>query len=238
VTWLVAFATALVVGGTAHADDPERAREYFERADLAINAGRLAEARDLLVESLDFARRPETAFNLSAVERAMGRTRSAVERLDELLEGDYGALDADRRAQVQALRDEVRRELATIALTVRGASAEVRVDGELVRRVARDGSVRHAVDAGRHVVTALTADGRNEERSLSIARGEVRPLELVFAIEEESDDDGTVFESPWFWIVTSVIVVGAATATIALFALDGADPCDDADPTWGCALTR
>ena len=84
------------------------------RPRAAAEAGRFAEARDILRAALDAEASPQVAFNLSLMLRETGELVAATEVLQRLLANDYGVLPEERRARVAELLAEVTGQLATL----------------------------------------------------------------------------------------------------------------------------
>ncbi len=148
------------------------ARRQFEDAVERLEAGRFAEARDMLNQSLALAPNPATAFNLGVAYRGTGETLRAVEVLSSLLAAKYGPVKGERRAEVRALLAAVRAEVATLTIETRGApSADVRIDGRSFGSSVDGGRVVANVDAGERVVTVAAEDRIPVERRVRVARG-------------------------------------------------------------------
>jgi len=177
----VAELGALGAAPRARADEPnpERARALFGRATQALQAGRFAEARDLLRQSLALFPMAATAFNLAVALRGTGETLEATALFERLLGGEHGALTADRRAEIAELLRATRSEIATLRVEVEGARrVDVRVDGELVGTIDDGGRLRRRVDAGRHVVLASAEGMVTIEERVSVERGRVARVAL------------------------------------------------------------
>jgi hypothetical protein len=148
------------------------ARRQFEDAVERLKAGRFAEARDMLNQSLALAPNPATAFNLGVAYRGTGETQRAVEVLASLLAGKYGPVKGERRAEVRALLAAVRAEVATLTVVARGAAAaDVRIDGRSFGATDDGGRVVADVDPGERVVTVSAEDRISVERRVRVARG-------------------------------------------------------------------
>jgi hypothetical protein len=148
------------------------ARTLFDRGKQAMNAGRFAEARDLFQRSVNLVPKPSAAFNLAVALRGMGRPKESAEVFGQLLAGKYGALPADRRAEIESLAREVEADIATLQLSARGADRiDVRVDGLRVASLTPNQPLRIRVNPGERVVT-LTAKQRDPvERRVTLAPG-------------------------------------------------------------------
>jgi len=217
-----------------------RARSLFEQANEALDAGRFAEARDLLRRSMAVFPTPSAAFNLAQALRGTGETRESLAVLEALLADRRHELTAERRAEAHSLQQAIVAELGSIRIDACCAPRiELRVDGALVRAV-RDRAIAVAVsvDAGTHVVTASATGRSTVERHARVTRGGVAHVDLRLAPsaalqDAPSDlradrDDGSVLGEPWFWIAAGVVIAAGATAAF-FFATspDGDDMLED-----------
>ena len=244
-----ALELASIVAGPAalEAQEAERdleqreaeARELFRTAREAFDSGDFQRARDLLRRSLELAPRRATAVNLARVLRATGEMLAAEELIESLVAGHYGPLDARDRPAMEALLAEVRRDVATLTVELRGAaSGALRIDGVDVATLAQNRRHEARLDAGPHVVTVTTDDGRVVEQRVNAQRGEqiaVRltvPSALGRSDPPGSDADGGFFSTAWPWVGLAAIAAGAVVLVIVL-AQPEDDPTDD--PTWGHA---
>jgi hypothetical protein len=232
-----ALATLWCVHATAHAQDDEaEGRRLLELAVHARDEGRLEEARELLVQSLQAHRWSYPAFELGNVLAAMGRPVEAVAIYEELLGGVYGEATGEARTNIETALATTRPRIARMALGGRGADdAIVRLDGAVVPNDSGATELSLAVDPGRHIV-AIEAGTRRIERTVDVSAGETSPLEIDLAppaairvepdpIVTPPDDDGGL--SPWFWVVISVVAVGAAAAVLGIVLATGGPPIDD-----------
>lgn len=225
------IALVLVLGSalsSASAQDeptPEvRAELLNEEARLALERREFAEARDLLERSLEIHPTARAAFNLARVFREQGSPTRALEYVDALNEGRYGPLPPEREEQLRTIESDARGDLAHLTIAIAGApSVELRVDGEPSGSVTAPRTL--VLDPGVHRVLASTADGRTFERSVDLARGERTRITLgtepvvetpVETPDDTTNDGGTVFESPWFWLVLGAVAIGGGVALVFL----------------------
>ncbi|HMJ16083.1 MAG TPA: tetratricopeptide repeat protein [Polyangiaceae bacterium] len=211
--WVLAamlLALSVLSAGAAAADRGAtgarvtEARRQFDDAVERLKAGRFAEARDLLNQSLALAPNPATAFNLGVAYRGTGETQQAVEVLSSLLSGEYGHINSERRAEVSALLAAVTAEVGTLTIETRGAAvADVRVDGRSVGASRAAGRVVAKVDPGERLVTVSADDRIPVERRVRVAMGarltlsfelEPTPQARVGTIAVDSPDEGAELE--------------------------------------------
>lgn len=217
------------------------ARELFREARDAFDSGDFQRARDLLRRSLDLAPRRATAVNLARVLRATGEMLAAQDLIESLLAGQYGALDAADRTAMETLLDEVRRDVATLTVELRGASrGALRIDGVDVATLEQNQRHEARLDAGPHVVTVTTDDGRVVEQRVNAQRGEQIAVRLTVPAaggagsrgSEDPGEDGGFFSTAWPWIGLGVLAAGAVVLVLLL-----SQPDQDLteDPVWGRA---
>lgn len=174
--WWIA-ASCLVVAALAPAPasgqaSAARARALFERASDELRAGRFAEARDLLNQSLALAPNPGTAFNLGVAYRGTGEALRAEAMLRSLLAGEHGSLDAGQRREVQRLLAETQAEIGTLVVRASGAERiELRLDGRLAGHVGDGESLEIRVDPGERIVLASAPDRETHEARARVRRG-------------------------------------------------------------------
>lgn len=228
----------IAMAATAHAQDRERARELFERASEAREAGRWQEVRTLLEEALELYPRFSTAWNLvTAIERT-GDLPAAERLLERVRDGETGALSADERRSVAARLDEIASRLATLIVVAEGARDGVELDG--TTRVALDaaGSARIRVNPGTHDLAIVSGDGRRVERTVDASAGAVVRVRLATPEEERVErtlsprrptragaGESSVWESPWLWVgIGAAVIAGAAVTVLVLTGEQTADP--------------
>ncbi|MEM9193951.1 MAG: hypothetical protein AAGF12_32550 [Myxococcota bacterium] len=215
--------------------DADRARHLFEDGRNALERGRFAQAIERLEESLELYSNPSTAFNLAVAYRGATQSLESVDLLERLLAEEFGELPEDRQAEVQAMRNETQLEVSGLEVRTDARNTHVELDGRAVdeARIAvvertEDGDLLQIeLNAGEHVL-ALNAEGRRTvRRSLDLALGETRRLEVTLPEASLSEVSTSVFQSPWFWTVVGVVLVGATVGGILLFGETIADPASD-----------
>lgn len=220
--------------------DEQQARRSFELGKQAIAGGRFSDARAHFAESLARAPRAAAAFNLAIAYRGMGLPVEALETLETIVDGAYGPVPADRLEQIRQLLDEARRDVCRLTITIGGAPPSVarilRVDGK-AGVSATDLPLTLRVNPGAHVIAVSAAGYVGIERRLELHVGEsaTLSLSLVPAPKQEAPQGRTIFSSPWFWVATSVLVVGAAATALVVSRPTTADPVQD--PVFGVTPT-
>jgi len=233
-------------------DDATRARQLFEEGVAALHAEDLERAAIVFGQSLDLRPHVATAFNLAGALRDLGRQTAAVAVYDGLLEGSYGDLSEEQRAEVDEMRGVALAATAILEVRVEGAdAAAVTVDDVPIGEARRGAPLAHRHDAGYRVVRARTDDGREAMRRLSLGAGATEAVELVLPspvmaeveparsepVLRHADEPRTEREmtsggvSAWVWVVAAVAVVAATTIGVVLLADGEGEP--TVDPVLG-----
>jgi len=237
---VVALLVCLLAPVRAHADDPARARQLFDGASTAREAGRWDEARRLLEQSLAASPRFATAWNLVTVLEHEGDLAGAERLLERIRAGAFGDLDAERSENVATRLAELSPRVATLDLTAPEApGGAVRVGGQLVARLDAAGRARVRVSPGAPIVSVASTDARTAERTVTIGPGETLAVELAVGLrplrtEVVRDDAGeadhhiapggagrgapprSFWSTPLPWIVLGAVVVVGSAVTLGL----------------------
>jgi hypothetical protein len=189
------MASGALLAHSARADDGPRAKELFDRAVAAFDAGNLDQACPAFDESFRLDPRPGTLFALATCEEKRGHLASALRRYDDYL-AQYSALTPEKKVK-QGDREKVSRtQRAALLPQVPELTLTLPPNAPLAMRVTRDGVVVERVDLGRplrvdpgeHVITAEVPGAApstvrvtlalRERRTLAVAlpRGEGPPM--------------------------------------------------------------
>lgn len=221
----------------ADGDQTAEARRLFKQGVALAQQERWREAAEAFSASRALVERPSTIFNLAGALYRLGRLVEARETFEAYLEV-APRNDRARTTEAKRMVDVLRDAIVRLTLRVEPDDAEVTLDGQAV---AGTGEVRVLVmDPGDHTLE-VSADGfvprrlpvnlAEAERGTQTVRLErvpEAPLQVAAATDpmpvsvERRDDDGGVLSSPWFWVVTGVVVAGGATAAYLL--LQSPDP--------------
>jgi hypothetical protein len=214
-------------------NDVAMARDFFERGVAFAQAREWDEAREAFSRSYALAPRASTLINLAGAERQSGRLVAALESYRQFLR-EAPAGESALRDEAQAAVNELGPRLARVEIEVRNllSTDVVKLDGHELRAASLGAAI--PIDPGAHRIEVVREGVVLRERAFELAEGasdrvsiEVPPpLEDAPALDSrpagpedpiEEDDGGTVFESPWFWIVAGVVVAGAAVGGWFLF---------------------
>jgi hypothetical protein len=212
-----------------HAQDRETARALFEQGKSEMAVGRFAEAREHLQKSLDLVARPSVAFNLAVALRGMGRPKESALLLRRMLAGDFGALPADRQAEVLQLEQEVRRDIARVVISASGApSIQVRIDGVLVATLTSGQPRSLETNPGERVVTLSARHHDPIERTLVLVAGKSQNLSATLVQSRSArQEQSSVLKSPWFWVGAGTVVAGALVGGYFVFREREREPVTD-----------
>ncbi len=210
-------------------------RALFIAGQGHIEAGRWADAAAAFSRSYDLAGVPAALFNEAYALRALGRYRRSRDAFVRLLTRHREQISDEVRTQAETYLAEVGSRVA--ALVVAGlpppADVAVVVDGEPVEDNG-DRPLPVELDPGSHSLLAEREAGLPFSWTGQLAPGERLTVEAVFAAvatselsgtepDQETDfaeEDGTVFESGWFWAVVGLVVAGAGAAVAYWFLHD------------------
>jgi hypothetical protein len=204
---------SLFVASIALAQEPNpsretQARQLFESGVTELHESRFADARDLLRASFTLAPRYATAFNLGVALRGTGELCEAAGLFERLASGELGE-PRDTRAELERYLREATEQAAEIRIAVEGPDrARVRIDGVVVGTVQRDDVFGRCTDPGRHVVEASAEEFSRAERTLSLERGGSELVRLTLAPRAPLEASSSLFESPFFWVVSGALVAG------------------------------
>jgi len=102
---------------------------------------------------------------------------------------------------------------ARITVTSNVSNAVITLDHHEVGR----GTAVEEVEPGSHAIEVAAPDHETFRRTVLVRRG--ASLEIAAALERSGG--GGIFASPAFWIVTSIVIAGAATGTVLALTLGG-----------------
>jgi hypothetical protein len=133
------------------ADHSAEARSLFERGVQLSAQERWGEALDYFQRSRALVERPNTVFNLATTLVRLGRLVEARVALQDYLRISDASRDQATRADAQRMIDNASSAIATLALAVTPADADVRIDG---RATLGTGAARAIeLDPGTHTLT-------------------------------------------------------------------------------------
>lgn len=170
--WLLLALLLTQIAAPASAQRCRQTCELDAAARRATAEGRLADADQLLSESLALEPRPATLYNLAVVRQNRGLLVDAQAMLERLLAGELGRFPPRRRAEVVERLATVVSSIGTVSLTLTGTvtPAEIRIDGRVVGTTTD--ALRVRTDPGPHTIAIRLDDGREIPRRVEVAPGE------------------------------------------------------------------
>ena len=230
-TFLLGGAIVLAAVVTAWSGDaraqPDAARETEARALFAsgrqaADAGLWSEAVDRFSRSYEAFPTASALYNLAVALRALGQHIEARDALARLLSEHQGELS---EAQEGDARDLLAAEgVRTARIALEGLprdSLEVAIDGG-----ARDDTGERPlvleVNPGEHRLRVAGEGYEPYEWEGALLEGQRLRIDVALApslaeaAPSDVEDSASVLSSPWFWVITGAIVLGAAAAAIVV----------------------
>ncbi|MGE0784511.1 MAG: tetratricopeptide repeat protein [Sandaracinaceae bacterium] len=191
--------------GEVGEDDAARARDAYTQGLSELQAGRWADAARLFEVAYRLSGVPAALFNHATALRSLGRHRDARDAFAQLLR-DHPDLDPERRAEAEA---RMREEAGRVALVLLAGLDDVS-DARVLFDGASQAVLRHPVeieaDAGEHAVEVAREGYERWRREVSLTDGQRES----FVVELVPIDSEELFESPIFWTIIGVVLVGGA----------------------------
>lgn len=167
--------------------EPKTADEYaLEGRKLAMESGKLMDARALLVTAWSMKKSYDIAGNLGSIEFELGMMRDAAEHLFFCQQNFPAVRDADQTeklARVEALLLQARAQVGSLQLRVTDADgvelegAEVLVDDKLLGRAPFPTEV--FLDPGSRVIVAKQPGHQDASKPIQVVKGGTEGLTLV-----------------------------------------------------------
>ena len=169
--------------------EPKTADEYaLEGRQLAMQPGRLLDARAALLTAWSMKQSYDTAGNLGSVEFELGMMRDAAEHLAFCARNFPAVRDqtqTEKLARVEELLGKARAQVAVMKLRVTDSDGieltgvEVLVDGKAVGRTPLSDEL--FIEPGARVIAARQTGYLDGEKRLEAAKGGVENLTIVLA---------------------------------------------------------
>lgn len=231
-----ALCIALALAGQSDDD----ARRFFDEGVAMAREERWDEALAKFEASRAIRERPSTLFNIGTALLRLKRPVGAAATFTRFIEIEAAE---DRRDAARKLLDEAEASVVRASIALEPPEAMLTVDG---RAVAANGPVhRLTLDPGTRTFEAR-ADGYEPKREVLILEPGARiertlallpldaaavpeppiaaPLAPPPPIAAPEPATGSIFESPWFWVVAGVVVVAASVGVGVGIAASGPDP--------------
>lgn len=232
VRWLVVVLLLLVTVArpsfaqttTQTSSDVRLANDLYKTGHEKVKAGDWEGAREAFARAYALYPQPIILVNLAGAEVQTGRLVQATEHYRQFLKNASGLDPAEVDIAKKAMaKVEVRLAHLRVHVANAASSDAIELDGRPLPAAALD--VDYPVDPGEHVVRVVRGGAEEARAEVALAEGESKSIRLVakpvaFAsspskpapADERDHKSGSIFSSPWFWIASGVVVVGAATA--------------------------
>ena len=235
----VALVCALLLvraAGVARAQDAESPayRELVEQALQEYARQNFEEASSLFTRAHQLYPNARTLRGLGMTAFELRRYPESIAQLEQALGSQIKPLDAQLRADTEALLRRARGFVATVTVDVQPRGAELRLDGEPVLPF-----TPLQVALGEHVLELQQPGYVSERRVVRLHGGERLEPRLTLALDEPArareprragasegalprrdDDTGTprraLYKSGWLWTGVGVLVAGAISAAVLI----------------------
>ncbi len=199
----------------------QEARSLFLSGSAAVEAGRWADALQSFERSYELSGVSAALYNAATALRSLGRHRDARDAFVQLLSA-HSDLDANMRREAEARRTEEAARVAVLSLA--GLPSDGRLQVQFDNAALTDTGERPLdieADAGRHALRVEVPRYRPWQWEGRLTDGQYTTLNVHLELAPVEVETESVFSSPVFWIITGVVVLGAAAAT-TYFIWDGA----------------
>lgn len=247
---IIALAQAIVFSGAARADDMEAAKQAYGTASRFFQAEEYEAALPLFQEAYKLSgQRPATIFGLAQCERSLKLYDAAMAHFKEYL-ATNPADAANVKETIALLGDLI--AVHNQADAKRKAEAEARAAEQAQKDQAARDKQRALAEAEAQKLAQAAVQKEMAAAAQRRAQAEVvapsapplapvaqpaAPAPDLTATAPPPQEDGSVLSSPWFWAITSVVVVGGAVASGVLLTR-GDDPQDIYGGSTGVVLGR
>ena len=199
----------------------QEGKALYVAGNRAVEQGRWSDALADFEKAYALTGVPAALFNVATTLRALGRHVEARDAFAQLL-AKHPKLDPDIRAQAEKMLAEEKARIAQLIvadLPSKKDDLKVFVDGS---ETSDPGERPLAIelDPGKHALRVEESKSKPFTWDGTFKDGEKKsvPVKLVPAdvakpapppVQPQPEKSGSVFSSPWFWVATGVVVVGA-----------------------------
>jgi hypothetical protein len=213
----VCTALALLLQSSRVRAEPAGYRSAIDEAISEFAAHRFDEARTLFLRAHGIFPNARTLRGLGLADFELRDYVACVQHLDAALRSDVRPLEQELRTETEALRARAAGFVGRLTLRAQPEASRLLVDGAQA-----DWPVAPLLlSFGTHTLELFAAGYEPERRSLLMAGGEERTLDVVFqhphaARADASSHDEHWYQSPWLWVAVGVVVVAGATTAVVL----------------------
>lgn len=203
--------------------EPPGYRDAIDAAIEEFNARNYEEAREQFAEAHRLFPNARTLRGLGVTGFELRQYPEAVRYLRQALDSQVRPLDAQIRANTEALLRRAEGYMGTVKLELVPASATLLVDGERRDYVAGEPL---ALPVGDHVFEVRATGWASERRTVKVQGREVQSLHVslpkldaaatAVANNERPPGQTPVYKRWWLWTSIGAVVVGGAVAGILI----------------------
>lgn len=241
--WICVFALLALVAGSrpAHAEptpaDRETARTLMDQGDASFDQKNYADALKDYQGAHAIMNVPTTGYAVAQTLAALGRLIEAIDAAILVTQMPVAKGESRpftvARAQAQKLANELAPRIATLKVDIKGpsdtAAVKVEIDGTSVPNAVL--TLPRNVNPGAHLVHASAAGYSDDERTVTVAPGEIIAIELVLKPKPASEPPPIVRAAP---AETNLNASGPAAPPTGMTESDtGTAAKDGASPFWG-----
>lgn len=186
-TWIASWVLALSIacaqpafaegGGAPSEEDKREASAHFHRGAELFQEGVYRAALVELQRAYEIVPNYRVLYNIGQTQVALGEFVEAKRTLEAFLAQGGTAIDAKRRAEIEAQLSHLEKRIATLLIEADRSGAEVLVNGAVVGTTPLSSGV--PVNVGRQRIEARTADGASASVEIDVAGGDRTSVRLV-----------------------------------------------------------
>ncbi len=164
----------LVATGTAHAEDPEKAKEHFFKAKELYDEGALAKAIIEFKKSYEYSAVPLVSYNIGVCYDELHKYADALFYYSRYVE-EVADLPPDKKAAIEERIEKIKKFIGSLELKVDVEGAEVIIDGKLVGQTPQ-GFV--SLETGEHDLLLRKVGMSDVKKKFTITSGEVTTIDV------------------------------------------------------------
>lgn len=200
----------------------QEGKALYIAGNRAVEQGRWSDALTNFEKAYALSGVPAALFNVATTLRALGRHVESRDAFTQLLD-KHKKLDPDVRAQAEKMLAEEKARIAQLIvadLPSQKDDLKVYVDGSETTD-SGDRPLAIELDPGKHALRVeepkskpftwegTFKDGEKKQVPVKLVPADVAKPPPPPSTPKEPEKSGSVFSSPWFWVATGVVVVGA-----------------------------
>lgn len=244
-SWLLCFFVwSSVATATAQQGPEEAARQeagvHFRQGVELFREGAFRAALVELERAQEISPDYRTLFNIGQTQLQLGEYVEAIKAFESYLEQGGSEVEPARREDTEENLSQLRKRVATLAISVNLAGADVYVDSTMIGKAPLGATI--PVSVGRHRVFAQGADGATASQVIDVAGGDLREIKLELAApapapaivtapppQPATERRGLSKRRRWaVGLLGSGVMLGVGAGVSAIFAKQAHDDYEDA----------